>query len=480
MTFSRILKSNVMLGGAQIATLASAFIRSKIIAIVLGPAGIGLVGVMTAFNGNVSALATWGLGTSGVRLISGTEGDERLRKQAAVRKFGLLLAASGLVLTLALFWPITQVTFHDLNYAPEMLIAGLAVPCLIGSTAWSSLLQARGQVKSLAYLQIGSAVVGLVLGTPLIYLYGTMGIAASMLLAAAAPALATWWIARRVCPPSGAEVMSDDIRALIRLGGGLVFVGLASQVAAYAVRLIVIRHYESSGGDGLSAAGYYQAAIAIAGSLPAAVFGAMGTDFFPRVAAAKDEDEAQSLSEKQIEAGLLLALPLLTALLTMGGVGLRLLYDDRFESAEPLLAWMIWGVFLRLLAWPLGYWMLARGSIRTVVIVETASSLVMIILPLLLVPEFGVIGASYAYAISYILYTLVMLIVSRHRSGRWLNGLVLTWFALAAFWLGSAQLLFGQAAGWWGLAPTAVTAIGCAWLYFHNIKKEAEARDDAY
>ncbi len=174
MTFARILKSNAMIGGAQIATLASAFLRSKVIAIVLGPAGIGLVGVMTAFNGNLSALATWGLGTSGVRLVAGTEGEERLRKQAAVRKLGLLLAISGLALTLVLFWPITQVTFQNVNYAGEILIAGLAVPCLIASTAWSSILQARGYVKSLAYLQIGAAVVGLVLGTPLIYLYGTM------------------------------------------------------------------------------------------------------------------------------------------------------------------------------------------------------------------------------------------------------------------------------------------------------------------
>lgn len=474
MTFARILKSNVMLGGAQIATLASAFLRTKIIAIVLGPAGIGLVGVMTAFNGNVSALATWGLGTSGVRLISGAEGDERLRKQAAVRKFGLLLAASGLVLTLALFWPITQVTFHDLSYAPEMLIAGLAVPCLIGSTAWSSLLQARGQVKSLAYLQFGSAVVGLVLGTPLIYLYGTMGVASSMLLAAAVPALATWWIARRDCPPSGAEVMSDDIRALIRLGGGLVFVGLASQVAAYAVRLIIIRHYDSIGSDGLAAAGYYQAAIAIAGSLPAAVFGAMGTDFFPRVAAANNEEEAQYLSEKQIQAGLLLAVPLLTALLTMGGPALKLLYDERFEAAAPLLPWMIWGVFSRLISWPLGYWMLARGSIRLVLLIETSANVMMIILPLIFTPILGLIGASLSYAFSYLFYMIIMLFVSRSRSGKWISSSVITWGILASLWLCLMQIYIAYSGSFWGsLCAVAAASLSCILLYWHCVRGES-------
>jgi PST family polysaccharide transporter len=476
MTFARILESNAMLAGAQVVTLAAAFIRSKVIAVVLGPAGIGLVGVMSAFNGNVSALAAWGLGTSGVRLIASAEGTERQRKQAAVRRFGVILSATGLALSLALFWPITILTFREDGYAAELLIAGLAVPCLIGATAWSSLLQADGQVKSLAFLQMAAAVIGLLVGTPIIYFFGTMGIAWSILLAAALPAIATWWVASRRCPASSAVVMPDDIKAMVRLGGGLVFVGLASQVAAYVVRLIVIRHYEGLGEEGLTAAGYYQAAIAIAGSLPAAVFGAMGTDFFPRVAAAKNEDEAQSLVEKQIHAGLLLSLPLLTALLTMGSMGLRVLYDDRFEPAVPLLAWMIWGVFLRLLAWPLGYWMLARGSLSTVVIVETGSSLSMVALPLLLVPQFGVVGAAYAYAISYVIYSIVMLGVAHRRTGKWLSWETLGWFGVAAIWLCSTQIACHFAGGgWWGLVPTIAATIVCVALYYREVRQERES-----
>lgn len=463
-----------MLGGAQVVTLASAFVRTKIIALTLGPAGVGLAGVLTTFNGNVSALATWGLGTSGVRLISTAEGHERMGKQAAVRKMGTLLSVFGLLLSLVLVWPVTIMTFQDVGYAGEMLIAGLAVPCLIATTAWSSLLQADGHVKRLAYLQIGSAIVGVVMGAPLIYFYGSKGIASSMLLAAAIPALATWWIARKKCPLADVTAMPDDVKALIKLGGGLVFVGLASQVSAYVVRLIIIRHYDSLGGDGLAAAGYYQAAIAIAGSLPAAVFGAMGTDFFPRVAAAKSETDAHMLAEKQILAGLLLALPLLTALQTMGGVGLRMLYDDRFERAEPLLDWMIWGVFLRLIAWPLGYWLLARGSIRTVVVVETCSNLVMALLPLVMVPVYGAVGASYAYAIGFVCYTFVMLSVSRYRSGRWISLHVLGWYALAALWLGMSQFMFGDDSGWVGVGPTVIVTIGCVWQYIIKVRQESE------
>ena len=462
-----------MLAGAQVVTLATSFIRAKVIAMTMGPSGIGLVGIMTSFNGNMTALAAWGLGTSGVRLIAASEGDQRVRKQAAVRRFGLIVSALGLFLTLLFFWPVTIVTFHEGGYAVELLIAGMAVPCLIASTMWSALLQADGHIKSLAALQVSSALAGLVLGTPLIYIFGTIGIASSILLAAAMPAAATWWVARRHCPVGAIGADNDDLKSMVKLGGGLVVVGIASQAAAYVVRLLVIRHYVSQGGDGLAEAGYYQAAITIAGSLPAVVFGAMGTDFFPRVAAAKSEADAQLLSEKQMQAGLLLALPLLTALLTMSEVSLQVLYDDRFDPAAPLLAWMIWGVFLRLLSWPLGYWMLARGSARTVVIVESLSNLVMVALPLILIPKFGVLGAAFSFAISYLIYSGVMLSVSRSRSGKWIASEVLGWFVISGVWLGVVQVgCVVMGGGWWGMVPTVIVTLVCVLMYFQKIDQE--------
>jgi PST family polysaccharide transporter len=473
MSFSRIFKSSAMLGVAQVAALAAAFVRSKIIAVCLGPVGIGLVGVMTAFNGNMSAVASWGLGTSGVRLISGAEGESRRRKQAAVRRFGFILSAIGLLLTLLTFWPVAMATFNDGAYMVELLIAGMSVPCMVASTTWSSLLQADGQVKSLAKVQLSSALLGLALGAPLIVLWGSVGVACSMLLAAAVPAISTWWVARRSCPPSHIDEHPDDLKTMVRLGGGLVIVGLASQIAAYVVRLIIIRHYSALGQDGLEASGYYQAAIAIAGSLPAVVFGAMGTDFFPRVAAAKNETEAQALSEKQIQAGLLLALPILTLLLSMGEVGVRILYDERFDRAIPLLSWMIWGVFIRLLAWPLGYWMLARGSVQTVVVVESTCNLAMALLPLALVPEFGVEGAAYAFSISYVMYACVMLAVSKARSGAWITFKTLSWFGIGTLWLASVQLgskLGGG--GWWGIIPTLTISGLCTYVYRREVRQE--------
>lgn len=448
------------MGGAQVITLGIGFVRTKIVALIIGPSGVGLVGVLNAFNGNITALAGWGLGTSGVRTIAGSADEEKAGKVAAVRRFGILLSWIGLLLMVLLFWPVGWVTFKGADYSAELFIAGLAVPMAIATTMWSALLQAHGQLRTLAKSQVISALMGLLVGLPLIYAFGSKGIAASILLAAAAPALVTWQAARRHCPSSGAEPDPKTIRELVHLGGALMIVILCAQLSAYGIRMTIISQ------QGLDAAGYYQAAFAIAGSLPGFVFMAMSADFFPRIAAAKDEVEAQHLTEKQIQAGLLLALPFLVALLTLGKLCIRLLYAKTFDASIPLLSWMVWGVFLRLISWPMGYWLLARGSPRVVIVVEILSNLILVLMPMILMPLYGLAGAAAGYFVSYALQCAIMLVVSYRRSGRGLSLQVFRWTVTAAAALLISQFSVSRLAGeFWGLVPTLAVAVVCVVVY---------------
>jgi antigen flippase len=473
MAFARILRSSALMGGASVATLAAGFVRAKAIAWVAGPAGVGLMGICAGFSGNVATFAGWGLGTSGVRAIAGAEVAARPGKIAAVRAFGRLLAWLGAALTLALFWPVGWATFGSSEYALDLLLGGLAAPLVIATAMWTAILQAQGRLRQLAWTQVATAVGGLALGLPLIALGGLHGIAPSLLLAAALPAFFTWRQARAASPPAEAPPASRaEIAALVRLGGALMVVGLLSQLAAYAVRLLLIRQL------GLEAAGNYQAALSIAGSLPGFVFAAMGTDFFPRVAAARDETEAKELVEKQIQAGLLLALPLLALLLTMGRTCIHLLYKDdpQFDGAIVVLRWMNWGVFLRVVAWPLGFWLLARGSALAVVVVEGAAAALMGILPWWLIGGSGLEGAGQAFFLGYVAYLVLMLLISRRRAGAWLDP-----FTLAMAGLSAAALWAADAAtdalggGWAALWPVGLIGATCLGLYLRALRRETAA-----
>lgn len=447
MSLSRILRSSVLMGGAQVVVLLAGFARTKVIALVLGASGVGLVGLFNTFSGNLASLSGWGLGISGVRLVAGAAEEEKPRKAAAVRRLGAWLSWTGLSLALVLFWPVTGWTFASHDHALELAVVGLAVPCLVAAGTWTALLQADGKIGSLALVQVAGALAGVILGLPLVYLYGSIGIAASIFLAAAVPAALLWQAARKHCPARpGLTADPGDLRDLLRLGGALMLVGWVSQLSAYLVRLTIIR------AEGLDAAGYYHAAFAIAGSLPGFVFAAMGADFFPRVAAADGEEAALRITEKQILVGVMLATPLIGVLLLFGGDILALLFAESFFPAKQPLVWLTWGIFVRLIAWPFGYWLVARSSSKAVVAIECGAAVALVGCQSSLTAVAGLAGAGMGFLLGYVAYAVALILFARRRSGRWLSR------KCGLFLLATTALLLGaQAAA--AAAPGALVRI---------------------
>lgn len=461
MSFARILRSSALMGGAQLIVLASAFVRAKIIAMILGASGVGLIGIFNAFTGNVVSFAGWGLGTSGVRLIAGVPDEQKSAKVAAVRRMGWALSLLGLSLALVLFWPIGQATFASSQYATEMAIVAFSVPCVIASSAWSAVLQASGKVASLAKVQIAGALAGLLLGLPAIYFWGTIGIAISILLAAAIPAFVVWYAARAECNASaGSTVEASDLGKLLKLGGALMLVGWLGQLSAYVVRLAIVRN------EGLDAAGYYQAAFAISGSLPGFVFAAMGADFFPRVAAAKDEDDARAITEKQILAGLLLGVPVIIGLLTLGKHCVFLLYANSFDLAIPLLTWMTWGVFVRIIAWPLGFRLLARGSAKAMIAIEGFSAMIAAAISVGLLWRYGLVGCAIGFLLGQLFYLALLIAQSYRQSARAFEARTFGAIGGSAFLCGIAQFFVSRLEGeYWGILPTLLVIVASLWCF---------------
>ncbi|MEN9536215.1 MAG: hypothetical protein RLZZ178_212 [Verrucomicrobiota bacterium] len=467
MPFARILRSSALMGGAQAVTLATAFLRSKLIAVLIGPSGIGLMGVFNAFNANLSTIAGWGLGTSAVRTVAGAAETELDRKVAAVRLFGRRLAWAGFFGVLLLVLPVSYLTFKSHDFALELLIAGLAVPCVVATGMWTALLQAGGHIGSMARTQMASSLVGLLLGLPFICLFGSVGIALSILLAASATAIVTWRAATKLCPATSAEPSPGDLRELVHLGVALQIGAILGAVSTYLVRVLIVRSHGDDLSAGLVDAGFYQAAFAVTGSLPGVIFSATSSDFYPRVAAAKDEAEAAHVTETQIKASLLLAMPVLTGLLTMGSVAVRLLYAEGFEPAAPLLDWFVWAIFAFLIGWPLGLWVMARHPKRIVALSQSVLGLSGLVLGVFLVPLLGVRGAAIAYFGNAVIYALTLVILLRHNSGRWISPSTVAWIVICAVALAVAKLAVSAADSvYWGIVPTAIAVLVCALLYF--------------
>ena len=89
----------------------------------------------------------------------------------------------------------------------------------------------------------------------------------------------------------------------------------------------------------------------------------MGADFYPRLTGvAKDNNECNRMVNEQAQISLLLAGPGVLATLTFACIVISLFYSAKFEPAVGLLRWFCLGLTLRVITWPMGFIILAKGA----------------------------------------------------------------------------------------------------------------------
>jgi PST family polysaccharide transporter len=274
------------------------------------------------------------------------------------------------------------------------------------------------RIGDLARIAVWSAFSGTAIAIPLVWWLGERGIVPSLVATAATSILITGWYSRRmgIRPPAlAAGQVREEAAALLRLGFAFMVSGLLMMGVAWAIRVIVLRS------AGVEAAGFYQAAWAIGGLYAGFILRAMGTDFYPRLAAVAFDDAACTrLVNEQALVSLLLAGPGVLATLTFTPAILAILYSSEFGAAVETLRWIALGMGLRIVTWPMGYIVVARSMQGPFIAIDLACVLVQVALAAWLVPVFGVTGAGMAFLGMYVFHACLIYPIARGISGfRW-------------------------------------------------------------
>jgi PST family polysaccharide transporter len=421
-SYGQILRSTLLIGGSSVVTIAFAILRNKVTALLLGPQGVGLMALYTSILDLAQVLAGLGLQSSGVRQIAEAAGSgdrHRIAVTAAVlRWLSIGLGLLGLALLAALALPLSWFSFGDGSHRVAIVLLSGAVLLRIVSGGQTALLQGLRRIADLARINILAAMLGSLVTVALIYRFREAGIVPSLIAMAAISVLLTWLVTRRLAKAQGPVALADmrsEAGPLVKLGFAFLLSGLLTTGSAYAVRIVILHL------DGVATAGLYQAAWTLGGLYAGFILQAMGTDFYPRLTAIHTDNEAcNRLVNEQAEIGLLLAAPGLVATLTLAPAVMTIFYSAQFQEAAVILRWICLGMMLRIVSWPLGYLIVAKGARRLFVATDAAAAILHVGLVWLLLRAFGPAGAGAAFLGLYLMHGALVYGVCRHISGfRW-------------------------------------------------------------
>jgi len=419
MTHSRnyrtILKATSLIGGSSFINILIGMLRTKFVALLLGPAGIGLMGMFGTITGTIGSISSMGLTTSGVRQIAesyGADDEDRIaRTVKTLRRTVLLTGTLGMLITIGgcAWW--SKLTFGTTEHAFAIALLGFTILLEAISIGQSCILQGTRRITDIAKINVIGSIIGTLISIACFYLWGMAGIVPSLLLCSTARMITSWSFARRVAikeihlPWRESRI---EVAQLLTFGLPIMLSGMGGALTAYTIRLILNQQF------GIEGLGSYLAAFGLSGALVNFVLSAMGTDYYPRlIAVATDKKKIAVEVNTQTEIGLLLAVPGLAATLIFSPIIIDIFYTNRFEGAADILRWLVFGIFGQIIIWPLGFVVLAMGRSKVTLWAEALNDIVYISLIWLCIKQWGLSGAGIAFALLYVFAITSFLIITK-------------------------------------------------------------------
>ena len=406
------VKAMGIFGGVQMFGILCAFVRSKLVALWIGPAGVGLFAIFNQALEMLNTGTNLGIRQSSVRDISlAVEQDDKSLRQriiAVVRRWSLWLALGGTLVTMALSPLLSRYTFGDYDHVWHYVALSVAVLLMAITNGEYAVLQGVGKLRRLAKVMLSGNIGGLLISIPLFYRLREQSILPSIIAYAACCTIAA--IVVRDKPQPVADLTRRDT---LREGAQFVRLGIYMTLGTFVTMLMTyVFTAWLNAVAGIAEVGLYQAGNVLVNKYTGLVFTALGMEFYPRLAKVADSRRRlRVFVSQEVNVALLVLAPVLAVFLLLRDPVIILFYTEEFLPVSSMVAWSIGGTLFRAVSWCLAFVILARGDGRLFLLTETLSALTSLALNILFYTHWGLEGLGIAYDVWYIIYTVIVAVV---------------------------------------------------------------------
>jgi len=441
-----IVKAFLKTGSGSSVNLLMGMVAMKVVAVILGPSGVGLYSLLRQTIDFCRWLGTMGGETALVQGLSSSKGqvqDDYLRTTVRVFALGALLVSAALVLLAP--W-IASWVFDSNDAQTITMVRWLAVPGALW-VAWGYLngvLNGFRAIGMLALIHALGAAGAALLAYPVSRLVEVGYPIAFIVMTSATPAigvtLALWATLRAglLSPLFSRDrqgIHAPSLRDFVSFAGPMLLIQLVIAGALLAMRSLIMRY------AGLDSAGYFALAWTLSLAYLTLVLTSFGTYFLPTLSGLNDPTERDLLIRKVVRLATLVMVPLVTSVVVLKPLVIDVLYTNEFTPALEIIRWMLLGDYFKITSWIFYTTALAAADMKVAFWAELFLYAGFLALGTGSLILFGSLeGIGFGFLAVYVVYFAFYLyyVCSRH-------GFTLTKGMVASWLLG---LLFVSVASW--------------------------------
>lgn len=409
-SYKHIFRSLGFVGGSQIIVIILGIIKTKIIATILGPSGVGISGIFQNIVELVRNATSFGINYSGVKKIAEVSNDSNYSISLNIlvlRRWSIATGIFGLFIMVLFSKYFSESSFSNDEHIFDIMALSLVILLSSVSAGQIALLQGLRKIKKMALASVMGAFMGTAFTIPLYLIFGLGGIIYAIILNAFITLLVSWYFSYKIkieyIKISFLDTFKNGID-MARTGIFIVFNGFIAAGVLYLIRAIIINYAD------IESVGLFQSVWTISTLYINVLLNAMLADYFPRLSQFADDDlHSNKLVNEQLEITLLTGTPMLVIMLTLGNIVINLLYTNSFLTALPVFQWQIYSSFFTLIGWPLGVLYLARNKNRYMLISEVIkqASYLILINFLWVFYGFNILGIAFFISILITLFFVV-------------------------------------------------------------------------
>lgn len=416
-SYRQIIKSTSLFGGVQFLSILISLIRSKLVAVLLGPTGMGISSLLNSTILLINGFTSFGLDKSAVKNIAMTNASGDTVKIATevstLRRLTWFTGVLGIVLTIILSPWLSKLTFDNTDYTFAFIWLSITLLFMQLTNGNLAILQGFRKLQLQAKANLYGSFFGLVFTIPLYYYFGIKSIVPAIFVASLIALLTSWYFKNKVkilnVKLTNLEVFVVG-KNMVKLGFSLSFISLLSIVSAYILQIVVNKK------GGVVELGLFSAGFTIINTYVGLIFTAISTDYFPRLSTiCDDNDKVRILVVQQALIAVLIITPIIIIFLTFAPLIIKTLYSSQFISIIKMVSWGILGMLFKAVSWSMGYILIAKGDSKIFMKTSLTFNILFLIINVLGYYIYGLEGLGITFAMNYLIHLLSLKIITNKR-----------------------------------------------------------------
>lgn len=361
-----IFKNTSLFGVSQAVKIVTRIVTNKVAAIFIGPAGIGVIGILENIISLIQGFTNFGIAQSSVREIALISDNEKVNKAKEgwllkiIYHWAIATGVLGALVALIFSNYISSEVFIDTSFNVWVLLLSLYFIFSSIASIRLAVLQAKKKVEVIVKFHIVTAVFISILSTVFYYLFGVNGIIPVLLCSSFIQFLYSLYLTKHI------KISSKNIKFKQILNEGLPMAKMGmllsvsvifGQICFYIIRWFLKENYS------FDTLGIYQVSNTFLVGYLGLVFAAMSNDFYPRLCNYEnDKANFNTLVNDQTELALFIVVPAVMGLYTIAPFLIKILYTKAFLDVLLILKIGLVAVILKAIVWPIGYIALIKGN----------------------------------------------------------------------------------------------------------------------